>query len=329
MSELVKSINEGLANARKNLKTILMDIGVIIVSISYVLYQLLTLKPADIDPLTLTAETLIGVLAGLLIKMGLGENGFTRGYQSDEWKNHKDKYNKRADMALPYSDKVEEFQERLKNERLIKVRRLYLSQYRIKYDDFYDSNGDFIERDIITPKARRKALQSGKMTNEDLAQYIVLDKKQIKALYKSCKIKVYIRELLNEYDSELSTYTHKEFTDKDQRNKKFGKNILSAAIIATVGVYFVPMWAWSLEKFIWGLFQVTLWIAFGILQLYDNYRFVVEERASALDRKSQDLSKFLIEVVGRDEFTTKLNEQKQEDEEVLELSPEQAQKLLH
>ena len=138
MSDLVKSINEGMANARKNLKTILMDIGIIIVSISYVLYQLLTLEPAELDPVTLTAETLIGVLAGLLIKMGLGENGFTRGYASDEWKKHKENYNKRADMALPYSDKIDEFQERLKNERLYKIRKLYLSHYRLKYDDFYD-----------------------------------------------------------------------------------------------------------------------------------------------------------------------------------------------
>lgn len=326
MSDLVKSINEGLANARKNLKTILMDIGVIIVSISYVLYQLLTLKPAELDPITLTAETLIGVLAGLLIKMGLGENGFTRGYASDEWKRHKDNYNARADMALPYSDKVEEFQDRLKTERLYKIRKLYLSHYRLKYDDFYDSNGDFIERDIITPKAKKKLLEKGQTVSEGV---FVLDRKQIKALYKSCKIKVYTRELLNEYDTELSTYTRREHTDKDQRTKKLGKNILSAAIIATVGVYFVPMWAWSLEKFIWGLFQVTLWIAFGILQLYDNYRFVVEDRASALDRKTQDLSKFLIEIEGREEFTKKLNKEKEEVEEVLELSPEQAQKLLH
>ena len=326
MSDLVKSINEGLANARKNLKTILMDIGVIIVSISYVLYQLLTLKPAELDPITLTAETLIGVLAGLLIKMGLGENGFTRGYASDEWKRHKDNYNARADMALPYSDKVEEFQDRLKTERLYKIRKLYLSHYRLKYDDFYDSNGDFIERDIITPKAKKKLLEKGQTVPEGV---FVLDRKQIKALYKSCKIKVYTRELLNEYDTELSTYTRREHTDKDQRTKKLGKNILSAAIIATVGVYFVPMWAWSLEKFIWGLFQVTLWIAFGILQLYDNYRFVVEDRASALDRKTQDLSKFLIEIEGREEFTKKLNKEKEEVEEVLELSPEQAQKLLH
>ena len=56
--------------------------------------------------------------------MGLGENGFTRGYASDEWKKHKDNYNARADMALPYSDKVEEFQDRLKTERLYKIRKL-------------------------------------------------------------------------------------------------------------------------------------------------------------------------------------------------------------
>lgn len=325
MADFTKTINETLNNARKNLKTILMDIGVIIVSISYVLYQLLTLKPAELDPITLTAETLIGVLAGLLIKMGLGENGFTRGYQSDEWKNHKDKYNKRADMALPYSDKVDEFQEKIKTERLVKIRRLYLSHYRLKYDDFYDENGNFIERDIISPKAKRKLLEQGKKVEDGV---FVLDKKQQKALYKSCKIKVYVRELLNEYDSELSTYTHKEYTDKDQRNKKFGKNILSAAIIATVGVYFVPMWSWSLEKFIWGLFQVTLWIAFGILQLYDNYRFVVEDRANSLDNKSKDLSIFLIGILGREEFITRLEKEKQEEESTITMYEDDAKKLL-
>lgn len=324
MEDFRKTINDTISNAKKNIKTILMDIGVAAVSITYILYQLLILKPADIDPITLTAEAIIGVLAGLLIKMGLGENGFTRGYQSDEWKTHKDKYNKRADMALPYSDKVDDFQEKLKVERLVKIRTLFLSHYRLKYNDFYDSNGDFIEHDIISTKKKQKLVKKGISVDG----YLVLEKKQIKALYKSCKIKVYTRELLNEYDSEINTYARKEFTDKDQRNKKLGKNILSAAIIATVGVYFVPLWAFSIEKFLWGIFQVALWIAFGILQLYDNYRFVTEDRASALDRKSQDLSKFLIEVVGRDEFTKKIEEQKRTDEEVIELSPEDAAKLL-
>lgn len=328
MEDFRKTINDTISNAKKNIKTILMDIGVAAVSITYILYQLLILKPADVDPITLTAEALIGILAGLLIKMGLGENGFTRGYQSDEWKTHKGNYNKKADMALPYSDKVDEFQEKLKFERLVKIRRLFLSHYRIKYDDFYDSNGDFIERDIITPKKKKTLLKKGISKEEDFANYIVMDRKQIRALYKSCKIKVYTRELLNEYDSEINTYAHKEYTDKDQRNKKLGKNILSAAIIATVGVYFVPLWAFSIEKFLWGIFQVALWIAFGILQLYDNYRFVTEDRASALDRKSQDLSKFLIEVIGRDEFTKKIEEQKKTEEEVIELSPEDAVKLL-
>ena len=72
------------------------------------------------------------------------------------------------------------------------------------------------------------------------------------------------------------------------------KNSLSAVLIAIIGVYFIPVlneWSWA--NLIASTLQVSLWVLFGILQLYTNFNFVVQDKVNILKKKKELISRFV------------------------------------
>ena len=71
------------------------------------------------------------------------------------------------------------------------------------------------------------------------------------------------------------------------------KNTISATLIAIIGVYFVPLLnSWSWASFISATMQVTLWVLFGIIQLYTNYNFIVQDKVALLRTKKECIRRF-------------------------------------
>ena len=65
------------------IKSLAFDLVVVLVACAYGLYQMVSLKQTDVNPLVLLAQGLIGIICGVVIKQSLGENGFSMGYNSD------------------------------------------------------------------------------------------------------------------------------------------------------------------------------------------------------------------------------------------------------
>ena len=111
----VKTIQEKFDNysnnVKKNIKSILLALAVLFVAVIYVCYQLLTLTPTDLNPITLIGQALVGIIAGVLIKTGLGEHGFIKGYSADAWVKALKRYNLKCVIALPFIDKANEYRE--------------------------------------------------------------------------------------------------------------------------------------------------------------------------------------------------------------------------
>lgn len=316
MINLRQKIDAAKEVAKKNLKTILIDVGVAGVSIAFVLYQELVLTPTDLNPLLLIARALLGIIVGILIKQALGENGFTRGYRSELWLSRKERYNLKCDVALPYVDKVDEFYEAERKRKLMDNRKTRLAGCRMKYSTFFDENGDYIEHEIIKKEEYLLNKKYGRVTAHS-DDYVILDRKQRKCLEKCVKLKIFIRNLFTEYETDISAYEHKERNDKDQRKYNLRKNTIGAIIIATLGVYFIPEFSWNWGRFIWSLLQVAVWITFGIVQLYDNYYFVTVEKTEILKTKETDITRFLISQVGTAE-AKKMLELKEEEKALID-----------
>ena len=268
-------INERIIDIKENpvkyIKSLAMDLIVVLVAIAYVFYNMVKLEPQNLNPLVLIAQSVVSIICGVVIKQSLGENGFSKGYNSVKWNEEEDKYNDVCNSAVPYVDRVENFYLCEEIEKRRNYRRQHLQAKRMKYDNWFDFEGNYI----------------GKKE-----QYDKLDFFQKRTLNKCIKVKIYVLNLFSEYGTSTEQDTKKEITDKVQRGKNITKNTLSATIIAIVGVYFLPVLTMNWGSFIASTMQVLLWVMFGVLQLYKNYSFVVIDKVNVLKTKKEMIKKF-------------------------------------
>lgn len=256
------------------IKTIAMDLAVILIAIAYVFYQMVTLKPTDTNPLILLAQAFMGIVCGVLIKQALGENGFSRGYNSSFWLDEEQKYNEACTGANKYMEYVDNYYQYQEIEKKRNYRRTKLQGIRLKYDSWFDKDGNYIG----TEEAYKK-----------------LDRKQKKVMNKCIRIRIYTLNLFSQYDNSVEQSTKKEKTDKMQRTKNLTSNTVTATIIAVIGVYFIPfLSSWSWASFVSSTMQVAMWILFGILQMFTNYNFVTQDKTALLRQKKEEIKKFTI-----------------------------------
>lgn len=273
MATLDDKLEELQGFTLRYIKTIAMDLVVVLVALAYIFYQMITLEPTNLNPLVLIAQSIMGIICGVIIKQALGENGFSRGYTSKHWNEEEEKYNKSCNAALPYMDLADNFYMYEEIEKKKNYRRQHLQEIRLKYSMWFDSEGNYIG----TPEMEKK-----------------LTKRQKRVLNKCIKVKIYPLNLFSQYTVSTDQDTRKEPTDKLQRSKNLTKNTLAATAIAVIGVYFLPqIKGWNWASFVAATMQVALWIMFGILQLYTNYNFVVQDLVSVLRKKKETIQRFI------------------------------------
>lgn len=265
----------------KYIKTIAMDLVVVLVSVAYVFYQMITFELTGLNPWVLLAQAVVGIICGVTIKQSLGENGFSRGYNSEVWGKEEEKYNEACDIALPYVDKVDNFYQYEEIDKRKNYRRQHLQEVRLKYSTYFDDDGNY-----IGSKEDTSVFNSHKKSK--------LDRKQRKVLRKCIRVKIYPLNLFGQYTISTESDTRREITDKDKRAQNVAQNTFFASLIAIIGVYIVPQLnGWNWASFIASTLQVALWIMFGFVQLYTNYNFIVQDKVALLRRKKETIQRFI------------------------------------
>lgn len=270
-----------MGESNKYIKTIAMDFVVVLVSVSYVFYQMITFELTGLNPWVLLAQAVVGIICGVTIKQSLGENGFSRGYNSQVWSEEEDKYNAQCDLALPYVDKVDNFYQYEEIDKRKNYRRQHLQEVRLKYSTYFDEDGNYIGSKEDTSVF-------------DFHKKSKLDRKQRKAIRKCVRVKIYPLNLFGQYTISTESDTKREITDKDKRAQNIAQNTFFASLIAIIGVYIVPQLnGWNWASFIASTLQVALWIMFGFVQLYTNYNFIVQDKVALLRRKKETIQRFI------------------------------------
>ena len=171
------------------IKTIAMDIVVVLVAVAYIFYQMVVLQPTNVNPLVLLAQAFMGIICGVAIKQALGENGFSRGYNSKIWAEEEEKYNSACNTANPYMERVDNFYQCEEIEKKRNYRRTKLQGIRLKYDDWFDADGNYIGT---------------------VEMYNNLDRKQKRVLNKCIKVIIYPLNLFSQYNISVDQDTKKE-----------------------------------------------------------------------------------------------------------------------
>ena len=257
---------------KKSIKTLTIDLIVSLVSVAYVLYSMVTIHPTDLSIWECIMKSLLSIVVGILIKQMIGENGFTKAYESEFWAKEMEKYNNACNTANQYMERVNNFYYCEEIEKRKKYRKTILMGVRLKYEMFFDEYEDYIEGGYDLKKLTWE--QSG-------------------VLNKAINVKVYNLNLFSEYSTETSANIQKETGDAEQRVKTFGSNLFGQIVTAIIGVYFVvELQDWNWATFIASLIQVVIWICFGIMQLYTNYNYVIVDKVNKLKKKKELIQKF-------------------------------------
>lgn len=256
----------------KYIKDSIINIIVVGIALAYVFFQQVTLETQEINIAASIGQVALSLLCGIMIKQGLGENGFSKGYSSKVWTEELEKYNLACNTANDYMERVDNFYYCEEIEKRKKNRRAIMMGARLKYSDFFDEYEDFIGKDKIKDLTRQQKV----------------------AIERCVRIKIYNLNLFSEYSSASTSDTHREKTDGQQRIKMAGKNSASAILIAMVGAYFVPVingWNWA--SFVMATLQVCMWCGSGIMQLYTNYNYVCVDKVNKLKAKKELIGKFV------------------------------------
>ena len=270
--ELQERIIDIKENPMKYIKGLAMDIIVVLVAIAYVFYGMVKLEPNYTNPFVLIAQAAMGIICGVVIKQSLGENGFSKGYNSQTWQEEAVKYNDACNTANDYMDRVDNFylNEEIKRKRNYRVQ--HLQAVRLKYTHWFDFEGNYIG------------------VKEEFDKLSFAQKRVLK---KCVRVKIYVLNLFSEYATSTEQDTKKEMTDTKKRAKNITKNTVSATLIAIIGVYFIPLFdSWSWGKFASSTMQVALWCLLGVLQLYKNFAYVTQEKVAILKKKKEMIKRF-------------------------------------
>jgi len=317
--------DEFASNIKKNITSILLDVGIIGISVIYVFYNILDFHKTETDPWRLLMKGLVGIFVGVGLKWMLGEKGIIKGHNNEQFIKPKEKFDDRTEKAVPYIDRFDDFAEKERIEKVLRNRKIHLNNYRMKYETYFDNNGDYIEHLIWNPCQARKYLKNHEELPEDV---IVLDLKQRLVLRKCIRLQIYVPNLFSDYGDTVAEDERKEKTEQDVRRKNTRSNFISAVLFALIGVYFVPdILNFSWAAIIWSIFQVFMWLVFGIVNFYQNFTFVIIDEVKVIGKKDKLLTKFLIFALGgREEYNRIFTEESKET--VIELTKEQADALL-
>lgn len=264
----------------------IINFVIILTSLAYIFYGLVTIEQTDLTVAEVLAKAGIGVVVGFIIKECMGENGFNYGYRSEIWTENRDKYLAVCNSANEYIERVDNFYACEEIEKKKRFRRQSIVAAQMRYDWFFDQDGNYLNRPIFT---REQAKKLGELPEDAL----ILTKYQKKIVRKCLNVKIYNLNLFSEYGIEVENDTKREKTDKNQRRMMFSKNGLFALMSAVIGAYFIPLltgWNWGL--FISSIVQVAIWISCGAIQLYTNFNYVCIEKVAKLKRKSELIVKF-------------------------------------
>lgn len=244
-------------------------LAIIIISVVYVLYGLITITETGKSAWEIIADGSISFLMGFLMKTLLNNQGLVNGEKSETFNNTKNFYLGLLDEINPIQHYLGNFCDYENEQMLIKAQKAILRARLIKYEDFLNDNFD----------------------------YSKLSKEQKKAIKRARNIKLhFLSEAILISDSELSIDFGKELNaNKKSYKSKSNRN----TIIIMLASAFLFGWfsvdknsGFSVAGAIWSLIQIAYYLGVGVVQYYQGYTFMTDTYKTALVRKCNFLEKF-------------------------------------
>lgn len=247
------------------LKNNIENIIVIVVSLAYVLYGVLTIEETGKTVAEILAAGALNFIFGLTIKDLRRKSGIRNGLTSETFILKKNAYGDKKLEIAPFIEEIDGFCSYENKNRLIQKQNEILIANCMSYnkfiDGFYDNN-----------KKYKKALKK----------------------VKSAKVYKYTPTMMtNAYDNTDDEAKLLKLSSKKFEAKKTASSILGTLICALIFGYFTPGKHLDWNGILWNLIQVVIFIINGQIAYLSAYSFVTVDLKSKIERVINILDRFI------------------------------------
>ena len=244
-------------------------IGIAIWWIFYGTVEITSFKLSLVDQVGLTICTIVFALSFTTI---IAEGGFKLGKSTDQYK-EAEKENKAAQLkGMSKQKQIIRYATEIAQKNLYEMRKNNLQQNGMKYEDYFDQNGDVIPLDIKST---------------------TLTRHQKRVLKKCINAKINIPNLFGSISNKFFGLK-KEVSLKEYQTKT---GVKRAAIRIVISFFSAAMIfnfiGFNLGGLIYAFFQIAMWSASGYIQKTKNFNFVIDELLPQLDDKTFIINSFM------------------------------------
>lgn len=295
-----KNIAEKLKDAfRANLGYI----AVVLVSVAYVATSFLTVATTGKSVFQIISDGVLAFVVGVLMNRMFETQGIINGDADPRVITAVDKHADMVEVVAPRLDELDEWCDVKNAEALARARRIYLSSYGMRYQDYFAEDGTplpFVPCECKTRKEKRKEFVRKKRFEHALNMKIT-----------RLSAGLLISDTGDPNDPYFLGRSKTEYETQSAKQDVWTKAIL-AAIFGYYGLTLLQSFSWA--NLLWTVLQLAIFLLMGALKMEQSNIYVVDEYRSRLNKKTSILKMF----VGAD----KKEEAKEDAEDGQNLKPE-------
>ena len=253
---------------------------VVLISLVYVAGSLITISKTGKSIYEIIGTGVLSLIVGTMINGIFRSMGIRRGDEDERTIATIQLHAKSVDEITPYIDRLDTFCD-MENKRVMReIRTRILAREGLKYSDYFDSEGN--------ATSSKNTCENGESDS--------LNKHKLKAYTKALKVKIkpltaslLTADGVNTKDPFDFGKSKKEFTTQKNASDVAIK-LLMALIFGYFGVSLTN--DVNLASLIWNSLQIVLYVASGVIQMYNSYMWVVDDYRGSVIKKIDYLQKF-------------------------------------
>lgn len=274
-----------LNNTKKYIKQYIGYIVIILACLIYIARGIITVEETGKTVMQILGDGFLALFFGVFINNVFALQGMMDAERNEKLISTNQKHAEIVDDISDNIDKLDEWCHKKNIEALKMARIRILSTAGLKYEKCFDEEG------VAKPLSSLDL--NFDCTSKEEKKIV---KEKLKCFKKACKIKLTLlttNSLTSEGGRDYDPYYLGE-TKKQHKRKEVTIDFISkfgiAVIFGVYGAKFVSSFSWAF--LIWTALQVILFLIMGVVKLYTNYMFMIDDYRSRVIKKIDNLTKF-------------------------------------
>lgn len=258
-------------------------ITVAIISIAFVAFEFVNIEKSGKGVVEIIADGAVGFIFGITVNIFLRSQGLLSGKRDEGYMATKALHGEIVEKVTPKIDKLEPWCDQMNAAELKKQRTRLLSQNELRYEDYFDEDGN------------GKGFKIEKPTTSD-KQEIKLYKEKRAAYYKALRLRLTplsSSSLIGEAVRVNDPFYFGQSINEYQKSSTIEDAVIKVVIALAFGYFGVdPILDFSITALIWQMLQVSIYLFLGVLKMRGAFFYMVNDNRGQIVQKIKHLSNF-------------------------------------